>query len=207
MKTFKKISLVIVFAVSLYGLTGCGTQSYMSMGVQYSNPSWAPPYYSGVRYYYFPDIEAYYDLSGQDFIYLDNGQWLFSPSLPSIYGGYDLYNGFVITLNYNVYQPWMHHQYYVSHYPRYYYHNVYRGADFSTIRGFNENERKPIYRGQEDRNRINNPPKNESPVRKIETPKQPQKPNYYGKNIGQPVKVKPQMKENKHGKKGDGQTQ
>ena len=204
MKTFKKISIVIAFAVSIYGLSGCGTPSYVSLGVQYTNPGWAPPYYNGVRYYYLPDIECYYDLSDQEFVYLNNSQWLFSPVLPSIYGSYDLYNGFVIALNAGVYQPWLHHQYYVSHYPRYYYHNTYRNMDISTIRGFNENERKPILWKQEDRNRINDIRKNEKVERKVESPKQPQSPNYYGKKIGQPVKVRPQMKENKGKKKGHG---
>lgn len=197
MRALKKIGIVACFIIPLYMLPGCDTLSYVSVGVHYSNPPWAPPYYSGVRYYYLPDIEAYYDLSDQEFIYLDRGQWLFSPTLPSIYSGYDLYNGFVIALNFGVYQPWMHHQFYVSHYPRYYYRNVYRGADYPNIRGFNENERKPFYWRQEDRNKIDDLRKNERIDRKVENPRQPQLPNYYGRRIGQPVKVQPQMRENK----------
>lgn len=197
MNAFKKIGIVASFIFPLYILSGCDTPSHISVGVHYSNPSWAPPYYNGVRYYYLPDIEAYYDLSGQEFIYLDRGQWLFSPVLPSIYSGYDLYNGFVVALNFGVYQPWMHHQFYVSHYPRFYYRNIYRGLDHSNIRGFNENERKPFYWKQEDRNRIDDLRKNEKMDRKIENPRQPQTPNYYGRRIGQPVKVQPQMREAK----------
>lgn len=198
------MSIAILIFISLSGLTSCGTTSFISAGVQYTNPSWAPPYQSGVRYYYLPDIEAYYDLSDQDFIYLDNGQWLFSPLLPLMYSGYDLYNGFVIALNFNVYQPWMHHQNYVSHYPRFYYRNVYRDAEITTIRGFNENERKPIYWKQEDRDRINDLRKNDRNERKQEVTPPPQRTGYYGKNIGQPVKVRPNMKENKKENKRDG---
>jgi len=197
MKSFKKMGIAILIVISISGLTSCGTTSFISAGVQYTNPSWAPSYYSGVRYYYLPDIEAYYDLSDQDFVYMDNGQWLFSHTLPPIYSGYDLYNGFAIALNFNVYQPWMHHQNYVSHYPRYYYRNVYRDAEITNIRGFNENERKPFYWRQEDRNRINDLRKNDRIERKQEVPRQPQKPNYSGKDLGQPVKVKPNMRENR----------
>ncbi|HYM95193.1 MAG TPA: hypothetical protein VET23_13710 [Chitinophagaceae bacterium] len=202
MKRFEKISIIIAFVISLYGLSACGTPSYLTYGTHYSNPGLTPPYYSGVRYYYLPDIEAYYDLSDDEFVYLNNGQWLFSLVLPSIYGSYDLYNGFVIALNVGVYQPWLHHQYYVSHYSRYYYYNYYSNMDINSIRGFNENDRKPILWKQEDRNRINDLRKNEKFDRKAVDPKPPQKPNYYGKDIGQPVKVKPQMKENKSKKKG-----
>jgi hypothetical protein len=74
--------------------------------------------------------------------------------------------------------------------------------NIAAIRGFNENVRKPFYWKQEDRNRINDLRKNPKVEKKADTPKPPQKPNYYGKKIGQPVKVRPQMKEKKPGKKG-----
>ncbi len=197
MKSFNKISIAILIIISLSGLTNCGTTSFISAGVQYTNPPWAPPYSSGVRYYYLPDIETYYDLSNQDFVYLDNGQWLSSQTLPSIYSTYDLYSGFAIALNFNVYQPWMHHQYYASNYPRFYYRNLYRNAEITTIRGFNENERKPFYWRQEDRNKRNDFKQNERVERKQQIITPPQKFNYHGKNIGQPVKVRPNMKENR----------
>jgi hypothetical protein len=206
MKWIKKIWLVSFFAVSLNGITGCDIASILTTGVQYTNPSWAPPYSQGVRYYYMPDIETYYDLTDQDFVYLNNGQWLFSPTLPSMYSGYDLYNGFVISLNINVFQPWMHHQYYVSNYPRYYYHNVYKDIDYKTIRGFNENERKPIYWKQEERDRINDLRRNDRNERKQEIIRPPQNTGYYGKRIGQPVKVRPNMKENRGGNNKEGNT-
>jgi hypothetical protein len=199
MRSIKKICITAVLAVSLSGLTSCDLPSIITAGIQYSNPSWAPPYSPGVRYYYMPDIETYYDLTDQEFVCLNNGQWLFSPTLPSMYSGYDLFNGFVISLNINVFQPWMHHQYYVSNYPRYYYHNVYKGIDFNTIRGFNENDRKPIYWRQEDRDRMNDLRNNNRNERRQEVTRPPQNTGYYGKRIGQPVKVTPRMKENKRG--------
>ncbi|HYM93507.1 MAG TPA: hypothetical protein VET23_05160 [Chitinophagaceae bacterium] len=198
MYSVKRILVVIVFAISLYGIAGCGPTTFVTTGEEYTNPVWAPSYYAGVRYYYLPDIETYYDLSTHEFVYLDNGQWLFSRGLPSLYSSYNLYGGFVITLNRSVYQPWMYHQYYLSHYPRYYYRNTYHDADFTTIRGFNENERKPIYWRQEDKNRMNNVRKDDKPEKRSNQPvRQPQNPNYYGKKIGQPVKVRSNMKETK----------
>lgn len=201
MKNFKKISIAIRLIISLSILTSCDTTSFISAGVQYANPSWAPQYYPGVRYYYLPDIEAYYDLSNQEFIYLDNGQWLYTNTLPSIYSSYDLYNGFIIALNFNVFQPWMHHQYYVSHYPRYYYRNVYNDGEINNIRGYNENERKPFNWKPQDRDRMNDRRKNEQPQKRQEVSRPPQRTNYYGRDIGQPVKVRPNMRENKPGNK------
>lgn len=193
MKYLRKMGIAILILISLSGTTGCGT-SFMSVGVQYTNPSWAPPYHPGARYYYLPDIEVYYDLSGGEFVYLDNGRWMFAGSLPSLYSGYDLFNSFVVVLNFSIYQPWMHHHEYVSHYPRYYYHNTYQDTDFPNIRGFNENDRKPIYWRKEDRDRIPELKRTEKD-RAPFTHKEPQKTNYYGKKIGFPVKVKAAMKE------------
>lgn len=198
MKYFKKTGIaILLFLILIFGSTGCDTTSYISTGVHYSNPSWAPPYSPGVRYYYMPDIEVYYDLSDQEFIYLNNGQWLFSYSLPPIYSWYDLYNGFVIALNFNVYQPWMHHQFYASHYPRYYYRNIYRNDEMATIRGFNENARKPFYWKPGDRDKINDFKKNDRIERKPGGLRQPQQNQYYGRDLGRPVKVKPNMREEK----------
>lgn len=176
-------------------LTSCYINPTLAQGEQYSNPGWAPPYYPGVRYYYIPDIETYYDLSNQDFVYLDDGQWLFSNTLPSMYSSYDLYNGYVIALDANVYQPWMHHHFYVSNYPRYYYRSLYRDDVVGSVRGFNENVKKPFLTTPAERTRMSELSKNNKTVVVSKATRQPQKINYYGKNIGQPVKVQPQMRQ------------
>lgn len=183
--------LLLVFL--LQGLTACYTPYRMSSSIQYYQPAWAPPYEQGERYYYFPDIEVYFDLEDEVFVYLHNGQWLFSPGLPVIYAGFDLYTGFIITLNYQVYQPWLHHQYYVSHYPRYYYHNIYQ-QDRDRIRGFNENRRVPFFWQPGEKDRAHELRKNPPPPRPVRVNRDPQETHYYGKPLGEPVKVKPVMK-------------
>lgn len=196
MKTVKKIgittALVIFFAV--FSSFGNSTLDAQRM---YKNPLWAPAYYPGVRYYYIPDIEAFYDLSNQDFVYLDDGQWLFSYGLPAIYSGFDLFGAFIVALDVDVFQPWMHFQFYVSNYPRFYYRNLYNKSEITNIRGFNENERKLFYWTQEERNKMTELRNIDKPERNVHQTRPPQNLNYYGKNIGRPVKVQNQMKENK----------
>jgi hypothetical protein len=194
MKIIKKVCIASVLVVLFFGLMSCLPLSVTNRE-QYSNPEWAPDYYPGVRYYYIPDIETYYDLSSHDFVYLDNGQWFFSNSLPSMYNNYDLYNGYEIALNTDVYQPWMHHHFYLSNYPRYYYNNVYHNSGSVSIRGFNENDRKPFYSTPEDKVRRSELYKNNKPVIVPQATRQSQQPNYYGRNIGKPVKVQPQMRQ------------
>ena len=193
----KKIGIASLFVLLFSVLLVLSTEAYAQQE-RYSNPSWAPEY-SGARYYYLPDIETYYDLSNQEFVYLDDGQWLFSNTLPPIYSGYDLFSGFVIALDLNVFQPWMHHHYYVSNYPRYYYRNFYHNTDIANIRGFSENARKPFYWKQEDRNRVNEMRVKNAPEKRHESTRPPQKANYYGRNIGRPVKVHSQMRQKRQG--------
>jgi hypothetical protein len=194
-KIFRNAFMAIVLIALFSGINGCYPVASVSVGEQYSNPDWAPAYYPGVRYYYLPDIETYYDLSNQDFVYLDDGQWLFSNTLPSMYSSYDLYNGYEIALNVGVYQPWMHHHFYLSNYPRYYYKNIYHNSGNTSVRGFNENVRKPFYSTPEDKVRRTELSRNNKSVITPKVTRQPQQPNYYGKNIGRPVKVQPQMRQ------------
>jgi hypothetical protein len=64
-----------------------------------SQPLWGPVGYDRADYYYLPDIETYYYVPQRQFIYQDNGQWVFSNSLPAKYRNYDLYNGYKVVLN------------------------------------------------------------------------------------------------------------
>lgn len=154
MKKFRKSAVIIVLLSVISFFPACTVYNTgTTETVYYENPQWAPDYYSGVRYYYLPDIEVYYDLSLSEFIYLNNGRWMYSRILPSVYSYYDLYSGYVVVLNLNVYRPWMHHQFYVSNYPRYYYRDYYDRSNFPYVRGYNENLRSAIYWKEHERNR------------------------------------------------------
>jgi hypothetical protein len=75
----------------------------VNIGVQ---PEWGPAGYDYAEYYYLPDIEAYYSVPQRQFIYCDRGNWIYSSSLPSRYGNYDLYSGYKVVMNER--NPWLH---------------------------------------------------------------------------------------------------
>jgi hypothetical protein len=196
-------------------------------------PPWAP-YYDNVnmvRYYYLPDIECYYDVWNREFVYLEDGNWMFGSTLPPDYSWYNLNTAFVVVLNQNVYEPWRHFHYYVAHYPRYYYETTYRNNYYDRdrpMRGFNENPRARVFNNgpmtrddnrsemqrNESGNQRNNPndarqdqhpgnqqnnrnagPGNIYSPRPVEAAHPAQRMDYYGKNIGRPVKVQKNMTE------------
>ena len=51
-------------------------------------PSWAPSTPAGTEYYYLPDVDSYYDIRTTEYIYVNNGQWIRSRSLPVVYRNY-----------------------------------------------------------------------------------------------------------------------
>lgn len=63
-----------------------------------SPPQWGPVGYTEVRYYYLPDVEAYYDVQSSMFIYFGDGHWVSRASLPRRYRNYDLYNGYKVVM-------------------------------------------------------------------------------------------------------------
>jgi hypothetical protein len=237
MKTFKNqitghdpevchhgIKIIQVIAVTFIFFLGMSTITVSAQGaregVNVVPPPWAP-YYENVnmvRYYYIPDIECYYDVWNHEFAYLEDGSWMFGATLPPVYSWLDLNTAFIVLLDNDVFEPWMHFHYYLSHYPRYYYRTVYRNNynDIDRpVRGFNENEKAVMYNKirvpevenrttilnneirRVESNRIENRRESDinrvSPERRVEPTRPSQRMEYRGKNIGRPVKVQRNM--------------
>lgn len=100
MNYLKIICVAIVFLLSNY------LKAQVSVNVG-SPPLWGPVGYPEERYYYLPDVEAYYDVETSMFIYFGNGVWLHRSSLPFRYSNYDLYNGYkVVITGYHGHTPY-----------------------------------------------------------------------------------------------------
>lgn len=101
MKILKIILLSLLFTLPSI------QQAQVSVNVTIgSPPAWGPVGYPEVRYYYLPDVEAYYDVHTSMFIYYGGGVWMHRSSLPWYYRHYDLYNGYkVVMLDYRGESP------------------------------------------------------------------------------------------------------
>ncbi|SMD03418.1 hypothetical protein [Pedobacter nyackensis] len=94
----KKLFILILVVVS--GFMPFSSSAQISVNINIgSQPLWGPVGYDHVDYYYLPDIESYYYVPRRQFIYLSNGEWIFSTVLPSRYSNYDLYNGYKVVIN------------------------------------------------------------------------------------------------------------
>jgi hypothetical protein len=52
-----------------------------------------------IRYYYYPNLQAYFDNLEMVYHYKDSGEWKTAPELPQNYGGYSLYNKASVVIN------------------------------------------------------------------------------------------------------------
>lgn len=82
-------------------------------------PDWGPIGYPDVRYYYIPDVQAYYDRNWAMFTFMNNGVWISRYQLPVVYRNYDLYSGYkVVLVGYKGHNPHKNHHSYKLKYPK-----------------------------------------------------------------------------------------
>jgi len=129
MKTLK----LIVFGIAL--LLAGTMQGQISVNLHFGTPpEWGPvgytdDGYSSVRYYYLPDVEAYYDIQASRFIYYDGRNWVRRAYLPGRYRNYDLYSGYkVVMTDYRGNAPYNHFRDHKSRYQK-----GYRGSEQRNI--------------------------------------------------------------------------
>ncbi|WP_316752387.1 hypothetical protein [Pedobacter gandavensis] len=92
--------LIIMSLLGVMGILPFRAAAQISLNINIgSQPLWGPVGYDHVEYYYLPDVESYYYVPKQQFIYQDRGKWIFSRTLPSRYRNYDLYNGYKVVVN------------------------------------------------------------------------------------------------------------
>ncbi|WNM18228.1 hypothetical protein [Flavobacterium capsici] len=56
------------------------------------------PKVGSFRYYYYPNLEAYFDVRLKKYIYKDKEKWVYADKIPSNYRGYSAYNKYYIIL-------------------------------------------------------------------------------------------------------------
>jgi hypothetical protein len=111
--------LLVVFTLLMSTVVfNAGAQVRVNLGINIGDqPDWGPVGYNHVDYYYFPDMDVYYNVPQRNYVYFDNGRWAFSASLPSRYRGYDVYNSYKVVINEP--RPYLRNDYYRSRYSSY----------------------------------------------------------------------------------------
>lgn len=82
-----------------------------------NQPAWGPVGYDYASYYYFPDIDVYYDVNRRMFYYTERRMWRSAQYLPYRYNRYDLYGMYKVVINQP--EPWRYHDRYRKQYAQY----------------------------------------------------------------------------------------
>lgn len=87
MATMKKLLLLIalVFLLSLQSTFA------QSRTIAKSAPLVDPVTQCALRYYYYPNLQAYFDTNSKKFFFKENGKWVTADLIPEGYGGYSVY--------------------------------------------------------------------------------------------------------------------
>ena len=123
----KSLKIIVISAILMLTYS---IKAQVSVNVNIGSPPlWGPVGYTTERYYYLPDVEAYYDIRTSQFIYFGNGVWVHNTYLPGAYRNYDLYNGYkVVITDYRGNTPYV---YFKNHKIKY--KKGYRGGPQKTI--------------------------------------------------------------------------
>lgn len=98
---------ILIIALLLGSLTlPASAQIGLSANINIQ-PVWGPVGYDHADYYYFPDIEVYYNVPLHEYTWFDHGRWITDISLPPRYAGFDLYHAYKAVINEP--NPWFHH--------------------------------------------------------------------------------------------------
>lgn len=142
-----------IFSIAVLLIAASSVQSQLSVSVHLgSPPTWGPVGYSSVHYYYLPDIEAYYDVDAQLFIYFVGNQWVRRSYLPTRYRNYDLYHGYkVVMTDYRGHTPYTYFKQHKVKYAKGYHgtpQRNYRDAN----RNDNDNKSRQVKQVKNQRN-------------------------------------------------------
>jgi hypothetical protein len=92
----KKLMFLFIAVIGFSVATEAQVNVSINIGTQ---PAWGPIGYDYVDYYYLPDIESYYYVPGQVYIYRSGNSWRRSRQLPARYSYYNVYNSHKVVIN------------------------------------------------------------------------------------------------------------
>lgn len=113
----KKIIIAALIGVaSIAGTNYVNAQINVNVNVG-SQPLWGPTGYDHVDNYYLPEIDSYYNVPQNQYVYLVNGKWVRKTTLPAQYSNFDLYRTYKVVINGD--KPYLKHGDHVVKYKKY----------------------------------------------------------------------------------------
>ncbi len=90
--------VMITFLLSGLLYNKASAQAYTNVNI-ITQPLWGPTGYDHAEYYYIPDLDAYYDVSGGQYIYRVKKHWITVTTMPVRFKNFDFYSAHKVVLN------------------------------------------------------------------------------------------------------------
>lgn len=113
----KKLIIILSLFITC-GLNNIANSQNVNVNINIgSQPAWGPTGYDYAGYYYFPDLNIYFDVNSALFYYLSGSNWISNQYLPDKYRKYDLYSLYKVVVNDS--QPWKKNKNHKKEYSKY----------------------------------------------------------------------------------------
>lgn len=112
----KKIIFILAIILSVNSFNTANAQVNVNINIG-NQPAWGPSGYDYAGYYYFPDLNIYFDVTNSLFYYLSGSKWISNQYLPNKYSKYDFYNMYKVVVNEK--QPWLQNKTHKKEYSNY----------------------------------------------------------------------------------------
>ncbi len=114
----KKTILAAALVFCGLAIQTANAQARVSRGINITTqPAWGPVGYDHVEYYYIPDIDVFYYVPKQQYVYMNRGRWVFTTVLPPRFRNFDFNSGYKVVVNEP--QPYYHAKMYRTKYASY----------------------------------------------------------------------------------------
>jgi len=138
----------IIFTLSILLLAGLGSNSTVnaqSINININmdrQPAWGPIGYDYAGYYYFPDLNIYFDINNSLFYYLSGSKWTSNRYLPEKYSKYDFYTMYKVVVNEK--QPWLKNSNHKKEYSKYKGYKTQTAIRYSSDNKYNQSKKNTI---------------------------------------------------------------
>jgi hypothetical protein len=109
----KKLILFATVMVGLFFAKPAVAQVRVNINISVQ-PEWGPSGYDYAKYYFIPEINAYYDIASKLYVYREGSRWMKKASLPPRCRDFDLYKAYKVVINDQ--SPWKRHNDYQKKY-------------------------------------------------------------------------------------------
>ncbi|GAB4014644.1 hypothetical protein [Spirosoma koreense] len=107
--------VLIILSLLTFGGLCQPSHAQVNVNINIGNqPIWGPTGYDHVDYYYLPDLDIYYYVPLQQWVYFDGRRWVTTTVLPPQYSQYDLYRLHKVVINEQ--QPYLRNAVYKAKY-------------------------------------------------------------------------------------------